>query len=76
MVFGWIAKSVSKQAFLDQLKPAWKQNLHGDFDIESELEKAKKRIKKSHQEKLFKTIGITDEDIRKVLQEIKDEKKV
>lgn len=68
-----LAKQISKEDFLDQLKEAWAPELKGK-NVEDILSKSKKRIEKSGRKKLFDTVGITDDDLREVIKEIINEK--
>lgn len=69
-----VAKKVSKEDFLSQLKEAWWPTIGKNSDTESEVEIALHRVKKSGYEDVFKTVGITREDIKQVIEEIKNEK--
>ena len=70
-----VAPKVDKQSMLDQLESSWRVRLKGDFDIEDELIKARNRIDSSGSFKLaFDKVGVTDEDIRKILTNIKENK--
>lgn len=69
-----VAKKVPKEDFLSQLKAAWAPTIGKNSNTESEVETALDRIKKSGYEDVFKTVGITREDIKQVIEEIKNEK--
>lgn len=67
-----LAKNIDKEQFLSQLRLQWEPHLKGKaFDIDQELINAKERIKAEGFEEVFKIAGITDEDIKKVLGEIR-----
>ena len=68
-----LAKRMSKEDFLAQLKEAWASTLHGT-DVDKVTEDAKRRIHSSGQEDLFKAVGVTDDDLRRVVKEIIDER--
>lgn len=74
----WIEKRlagrVSKKDFLEQLKLAWKGRVQTD-DIDRETDMAMERIAGSGYKEVFDKVGITREDIKKVLEEIKDERR-
>lgn len=69
-----MAKQISKSDFLAQLKTAWYPLIKINTDLEVEVTNALKRIKKSGFQDVFKIVKVTDEDIRQVLKEIKEEK--
>ena len=67
-----LAGSIDKSYFLEELKKEWTAHLSKeDWDIEEEVHKAWTRIQKTKARNFFKKVGITVEDIRKVLEEIK-----
>ena len=68
------AGHVDKEDFLKQLKAAWKNELkHKVIDVEHETRQVRIRINESGMSKVFDKVGVGDEDIRKVLDEIKSE---
>ena len=67
------AKFIGKNNFLQQLKPTWKEHLSKDFNVDKETELAWGRVIGAKQVKLFSNAGVTKEDLRNLLQEIKDE---
>jgi len=69
-----VAKKIGKEEFLDQLRVAWIPVVKKNTDIDLEVTNAMDRIRKSGFEKTFKTVGVTDEDIKKVLEDIRDSK--
>jgi len=69
------AKEMNKETFLGQLLEQWYPMIKSDADTEEEIKKARKRIDKSKWFKhIFDTVGITDEDIRGVIEDIKEVK--
>ena len=68
------AKLVNKDEFLTQLKAMWYPLIAKDADTETELTASTTRIKKSGFKKAFDIVGITDDDLRKVIDSIKAEK--
>ena len=70
----FLAKKISKEDFLEELKDAWSEVVNKNSDVERELKKAQERIKKSGYEDVFKTVGITEDDLRKVITDIKNYK--
>lgn len=74
---GDMAGSVDKEYFLNQLREEWKGNLAGtNFNIEKQADKALKNIKMSGMKFVFDRVGITREDLIKVLEEIKNNGKL
>lgn len=71
---GIVAGRIGKEEFLVQLEQAWFSVVKKDTDIDDEVDAARDRIKKSGFERVFKKVGITDADIRNVLENIKDQK--
>lgn len=69
-----IAGRIKKNDFLSQLKEAWYPSVSKNTDIEEEVKAAGQRIKAAGFEKVFKKVGVTDEDIRQVLTEIREGK--
>lgn len=69
-----LAENIDKEDFLLQLKDAWFPYVKKHTPIEVELQAAQDRIRKSPFRKSFETVGITNGDIQKVLEEIRDEK--
>ena len=71
---GDMAGSVDKEYFLNQLREEWKGNLAGtNFNAEKQADKSLKNIKMSGMKFVFDRVGITREDLIKVLEEIKKE---
>ena len=71
---GDMAGSVDKEYFLNQLREEWKGNLAGtNFNPEKQADKSLKNIKMSGMKFVFDKVGITREDLIKVLEEIKKE---
>jgi NCAIR mutase (PurE)-related protein len=68
------AGKIKKEDFLAQLKPQLAPFIKKDTDTEEEVKVQRTRIKKSGFESVFNQVGITDEDLRKVIEEIKSEK--
>jgi len=68
-----LAKRLPKEDFLAQLKEAWAPEMHGK-DVDKIVEDTRKRIKASGIEDAFSSAGITDDDLRKVVQEIIDKR--
>jgi hypothetical protein len=74
---GDMAGSVDKEYFLNQLKEEWKGNLLGtNFNVEKQADKSLKSIKMSGMKFVFDRVGITREDLIKVLEEIKNNGKL
>jgi len=69
-----LAKTIGKTEFLTQLKTAWYPAIGKTTSIEDEVLKARERIQKSGFSGAFKSLGITDADLRGLLQEIQDSK--
>jgi len=70
------AKKINKEDLLSQLKAQWAPLVKKDANLEIEVKKAWDRIESSGLfRKVFDIVGITEEDIRKVLSEIIKEKK-
>lgn len=71
---GDMAGSVDKEYFLNQLREEWKGNLAGtNFNTEKQADRSLKNIKMSGMKFVFDKVGITREDLIKVLEEIKKE---
>lgn len=69
---GDLAGSVDREYFLNQLREEWKANLSGtNFNIEKQADKSLKSIKMSGMKFVFDKVGITREDLIKILTEIK-----
>jgi hypothetical protein len=74
---GDMAGSVDKEYFLNQLREEWKGNLLGtNFNVEKQADKSLKSIKMSGMKFVFDRVGITREDLIKVLEEIKNNGKL
>lgn len=71
---GRLAKNINKEDFLSQLKEAWRPYVKKNTPIEDELAAATERIEKSGFKKAFDTVGVTEDDIRTLLEEIREEK--
>lgn len=69
-----LATNVSKEDFLRQLKDAWRGCVKKNTSIEDELAAAMDRIEKSGFKSAFDTVGVTEDDIRTILEEIREEK--
>jgi uncharacterized protein YecA (UPF0149 family) len=70
-----LSKGIDKEDFLTQLEEAWRPYVKRDSDIEQELVRARERINSSGAFKsAFENVGVTDDDLRQVLQNIKDAK--
>lgn len=67
-----LAEKVDKKDFLGQLKLAWKGRVATN-NIDRETDKALERIVKSGYKEVFDRVGITREDIKRVLEKIRDE---
>lgn len=71
----WLAtKRLKKEDFLQELKDAWAPIIKKNTDIEKEVKAVISRIAQSGYKDSFDKVGVTEDDIRTVLQEIKDEK--
>lgn len=70
-----LARNISREDFLSQLKEAWRSKVKKHTPIEDELAAATERIERSGSFKIaFDTVGITENDIRTILEEIRKEK--
>lgn len=69
-----LAKNISKEDFLRQLKDAWRSYVKKSTPIEDELAAAMERIQSSPFKNAFDTAGVTEEDICALLEEIRKEK--
>ena len=69
-----LAKNVPKEQFLQQLKDAWYPHVKKHTPIEDELAAATDRINSSPYRRAFETVGVTEDDIRTILEEIREEK--
>ena len=69
-----VAKRIPKDEFLSELKSAWISLIDKNADVDAKVGKAQERIKKSGYESVFKSAGITEDDLRTVIKEIQDEK--
>jgi len=66
-----LAGRIDKTYLLGQLKAKWEPTLKGtNFDIDRKVDEVKKNIKKLGFGYALEVVGITDEDIKKVLEEI------
>lgn len=68
-----LAKTINKDDFLVQLKTAWRPLVARNTSIEEEVVAATTRIAGSSFREAFDAVGITDDDIRKILEEIREE---
>jgi preprotein translocase subunit SecA len=68
-----MAKNIDKDDFLRQLKTAWAPHVNRDNSLEQEVLAAKARIEESPFKGAFNVVGVTDEDIRSILEEIRNE---
>jgi preprotein translocase subunit SecA len=69
---GRLAGNISKDDFLRQLKEAWRPRVKKHTPIETELVAAMARINSSGGfKKAFDRVGITESDVRTVLEEIR-----
>ena|SRR4030042_1225616 len=68
------ARKIDKGYFIEALGNAWYSEVRISTDIETELTAANDRIKKSGFQKVFKIVGVTEEDLRSLLLKIKKEK--
>ena len=69
-----LVRGVPKKDFLRQLKDAWRPYVKKHTSIEDELAAAQDRIASSAFKTAFDTVGVTEEDIRTILEEIREEK--
>lgn len=67
-----LAKQVDKEEFLKQLKEQWRPLLKST-DVGVEGAKAYARIRQSKLKDVFDIVGVTQEDIKKVVQELVSE---
>ncbi|KKM73767.1 hypothetical protein LCGC14_1407170 [marine sediment metagenome] len=71
---GKLAKNIDKEDFLAQLKEAWRKHVKKHTPIEDELAAAMERIESSPFGGAFVTAGVTEGDIKTILEEIREEK--
>jgi len=71
-----IAKAIPKEEFLEGLRENWASAISKNSDTEEEVKKAYDRIKKSGYEGVFKSANITEDDLRQVIESIKNDKPV
>lgn len=64
------AKKINKEDFLEQLKKEWLQYLEPNIDADEYIDKIWNKIQRSPYKSIFETVGVTKEDIRRVLTEI------
>jgi len=69
-----VAKRIPKEDLLAGLEDAWSTTISRNSDTEDELKKALTRIKESGYEDVFKSAGVTKEDLRQVIVNIKEGK--
>ncbi len=70
-----LAAFIGKDEFLKELKVKWFPFVKKNSNTEDEVKKARERISESGAfKKTFDIVGITDEDIRQVIEEIQREK--
>ena len=69
-----MARNIPKEQFLRQLKDAWRPYVKKHSSIEAELAAATDRINSSPFKKAFAEVGVTEENIRTILEEIREEK--
>ena len=69
-----VARFIDKGSFLAQLKAAWSQVIIKGADVEEETKNAMSNINSSPFREAFKVAKITEEDVRKVVEEICREK--
>ena len=74
LVARMVAKGISKEDFLADLGEAWAPAISKNSDVEDELKKAVDRIKKSGYEDVFKSTKITEDDLRKLIIDVKESK--
>jgi hypothetical protein len=65
-----------KPLFLSSLTNEWRAHLHAkeSIDVDAETNEAWQRIIDTGAESVFKSFTVTKDDIRKVIQALKDEK--
>lgn len=69
-----VAGHIDKEDFLKQLKSAWKSELkHKHINVDHEAKGAMTRINESDASKVFLKVGVTEDDVRRLLSEIKSE---
>ena len=70
-----MASFVGKDEFLKELKYKWWPYIRKHSDPDLEVKKARERISKSGPfKKTFEVVGVTDEDLREVIEQIQREK--
>ena len=67
-----LAKQVGREGFLEQLKGKWRSlpRNGNETDIDLVIDGSMERIKKSGIKEAFDIVGITREDLKKVLVEV------
>jgi len=70
------ADTMDKEDFLGQLMEQWYPLIKKDADVDEEVKKARKRINSNWFKNVFDKVGITDEDIKKVILDIQEVKPV
>ncbi len=69
-----LAGSIDKETFLKQLKEQWRPYVKKGSDIDDEVTRARVRINSSDFKEAFDKVGVTDDDLKRVLKELQDEK--
>ena len=69
-----VAQSIKKEDFLSQCKQAWYPLIKINSSTEDEVTAVLSRIKKSGFKEVFNIVGITEEDLKPLIEEIKNEK--
>jgi hypothetical protein len=68
-----LAKQIGKEAFLKELKDNWKPVLDLSKSTDDIVDSSWGRIKQMKFESVFAVVGVTKEDIRKMIEELKNE---
>jgi len=69
------AKDMDKETFLGELLEQWYPTVSVNAGIEEEVTKARKRIEKTWFRNVFEEVGVTNEDLKGVIEDIQDIKK-
>jgi len=69
------AKDMDKETFLGELLEQWYPTVSVNADIEEEVTKARKRIEKTWFKNVFEEVGVTNEDLKGVIEDIQDIKR-
>jgi len=69
-----LARKIPREDFLRDLKEAWTPIVSKNANTDAEVRRSWERVRESGYESVFKTVGVTDDDLRLIIEEIKSEK--